>query len=136
MGFSTIYLCPFKFDKPLTPDHADILIEFSEIEHEDESGKPGGDGKPPAHYCQWIPTEDLGGLEWDKVEKFYYGKEWLVYLIETFIKPWGYTLNGESPWYIDDFQEAGILKVVNNVVAEETRDISAIKEEYGEFELY
>jgi hypothetical protein len=136
MGYSTIYLQPFKFDRPLTTDHADVLIEFSQTEHEDESGKPGGGGKPPTNYCQWIPMDDRGGLEWDKGEKFYYGTEWLVYLIETFIKPWGYIVNGESPWYIEDYQEAGILKVVDNVVSEESSEISAIKEKYGEFELY
>ena len=52
------------------------------------------------------------------------------------MKPWGYTLNGESPWYIDDFQTAGILRVTDNVVSQEERDISAIKSAYGEFDLY
>jgi hypothetical protein len=135
MGFSTIYLRPFQFDRPLTPEHANELLEFNETEHEDESGNPGGDGKPPTYYCQWIATADRTGLEWDKNEKFYRGKEWLVYLIEHFIKPWGYTLKSESPWYIDDFQVAGVLRVTDNVVTEESRDISAIKDEFGEFDL-
>lgn len=136
MGFSTIYLRPFIFDRAIAPEHADELLEFNETEHEDSDGNPGGDGKPPTYYCQWVATKDRTGLEWDKNEKFYHGKEWLVYLIENFIKPWGYTLNGESPWYIDDFEEAGILRVTDNVVTEETRDIAAIKDEYGEFDLY
>ena len=129
MGFSTIYLKPFRFDRALDPEQARILIDSSETEHEDEAGNPGGDGKPPTYYCQWVPTEDGERLEWDKNEKFYYGKEWLEYLIETFIAPWVYRLNGESPWYIDDFQEAGILKVADNVVTEERRDISTIKDD-------
>jgi hypothetical protein len=136
MGFSTIYLCPFSFDRAIEPEHAKVLVDFHATEHEDEAANPGGDGKPPTYYCQWIPTEDRRGLEWDKHEKFYYGKEWLVYLIDRFIKPWGYKLNGESPWYIDDFQEAGILKVSDNVVTEELCDISAIKDEYGELDFY
>jgi hypothetical protein len=72
MGFSTIYLRPFYFDRPIEPEHANILNEFSETEHEDESGNSGGEGKPPTYYCQWIPTKDYQGLEWDKNEKFYY----------------------------------------------------------------
>ena len=136
MGFSTIYLRSFRFDRALDPEYVQILIDFSETEHEDESGNPGGNGKPPTFYCQWVPTEDRQGLEWDKNEKFYYGKEWLIYLIDRFIKPWGYTLNGECPWYIDDHEEAGILKVSDNVVSEESRDYVAIKDEYGEFDLY
>jgi hypothetical protein len=49
---------------------------------------------------------------------------------------WGYTLNGESPWYIDDFEAGGILRVTDNVVSQEERDITAIKSQYGEFDLY
>jgi len=136
MGFSTIYLRPFHFDRPLAPEHAKELLDFSETEHEDADGNPGGNGKPETYYCQWIPTADGTGLEWDKNEKFYFGTDWLVYLIDRFIKPWGYTLNGESPWYIDDFQAAGILRVTDNVVSEESAEIGQIKGEYGEFDLY
>ena len=136
MGFSTIYLKPFQLDRPLTPEQVEELVEFNETEHEDENGEPGGEGKPPTYYCQWVPTADRAGLEWDKNEKFYFGAEWLEYLIEHYIKPWGYTLNGESPWYIDDFEAGGILRVTDNVVSQEERDIAAIKSQYGEFDLY
>ncbi|TWU00589.1 hypothetical protein Pla108_15410 [Botrimarina colliarenosi] len=136
MGFSTIYLKPFRFDRVIDTEHAEVLFEFSDTEHEDENGEPGGDGKPPTYYCQWIPTEDRAGLEWDKNEKFYHGKEWLEYLIERFIEPWGYKLNGEVPWYIDDFEQAGMLTVKDNIVSEEPRDIEAIKSEYGQIDLY
>ena len=136
MGFSTIYLNPFHFDRQIDQEHANILIAFSQTEHEDESGRPGGRGMPPTYYCQWVPTDDRMGLEWDKNEKFYFGLDWLEYLIENFIQPWGYTLNGESPWYVDDFQEAGFLRITDNVVTEERGDIDAIKAEYGEFDLY
>ena len=132
MGFSTYYLRPFHLDRPLTAEHAAVLEEFAETEHEDENGEPGGDGKPPTLYCQWVPTEDRTGLEWDKGEKFYFGDEWLVYLIDRFLKPWGYTLNGECPWYCDEFDAAGILRVADNVVFGEPRPIDAIKDEFDE----
>ncbi|TWT88802.1 hypothetical protein Mal64_22900 [Pseudobythopirellula maris] len=136
MGFSTIYLRPFAFDRKLENEHANELFEFNDTEHQDENGEPGGDGKPPTYYCQWVPTEDRSGLEWDKNEKFIFGEEWLEYLIKKYLSPWGYTLNGESPWYIDDFEQAGILRVVDNVVSNEPHDINAIKDEYGEYDLY
>jgi hypothetical protein len=81
MGFSTIYLRSFKLNRPLTPDHADILMEFHDTEHgiEDEED-PASLYKPETYYCQWIPTEDWAGIEWDGIEKFYRSKEWLVYL--------------------------------------------------------
>ena len=136
MGFSTISLRPFQFDRSLSEEHARVLIEFNETEHEDENGPPGSDGKPETFYCQWVPTDDRARLESDKGEKFYFSEEWLVYLIEKFIKPWGYSLNGESPWSIDDFEQGGILSVVDNMVGEEARDISAMKGQYGEFDIY
>jgi hypothetical protein len=138
MGFSTIYLRSFKLDRPLTQDHAVVLMEFHDTEHgiDEDEDEPAGLYKPETYYCQWIPTEDWTGIEWDGIEKFYHSQEWLVYLIERFFKPWGYTLNGESPWYIDDFEEAGILKVVDNVVSEEAADIALIKKKYGEIDLY
>jgi len=136
MGFSTIYLRSFKFDRAIDPQHAKTLLEFRDTRHEDEAGNPGVDGKPPAYYCQWIPTKDRMGLEWDKNEKFYCGEQWLAYLIERFIKPWGYTLNGESPWYIDDHDDAGILRVADDVVSQVYRDILTVKDQYGEYDLY
>jgi len=48
----------------------------------------------PGLWCHWIPTEDHKGLEWNRSEKFYNGKEWLEYLIKNFIAPRGYFLNG------------------------------------------
>ncbi len=94
MGLNTNFFGSFALDRPLTAEHKAILEDFAEEEHADEDGHPGGSGKPPAVYCQWIPTEDGGGLEWDGVEKFYYYTEWLEYLISHFLTPWGYVLNG------------------------------------------
>ncbi|QDU30494.1 hypothetical protein ETAA8_56340 [Anatilimnocola aggregata] len=136
MGFSTVYLRPFHFDRPLDPQHAASLREFHETEHEYDDGNPGGEGMPPTYYCQWIPSADGRQLEWDKNEKFYFGKEWLEYLIQRFIAPWGYQLNGASPWYIDEFEAAGILMVTDNVVSDEDRDIGSVKREFGEFDIY
>lgn len=136
MGFSTIYLRAFSFDRPLSEEHAELLIEINQTEFDDAEYNVGEEGGPPNMYCQWVPTEDRLGLEWDKIEKFYDAEKWLTYLIDNYIQPWGYKLNGESPWYIDDFQQAGILRVVDNVVIQEPREIDDIKKEYGELDLY
>lgn len=42
----------------------------------------------PSFYCQWIPTEDCQGIEWDGGEKFYSAEKWLKYIIENYLKPW------------------------------------------------
>ena len=94
MGLNTNFYGRFSLDRPLTPEHRVILEEFTDTEHEDEEGRLGLDGKPPTLYCQWVPTEDSAGLEWDGAEKFYYYGPWLEYLISRFFRPWGYTVNG------------------------------------------
>ncbi len=54
--------------------------------------------QPPAGqpdlWCHWIPTEDGTAIVQDGGDKFYSYTDWLVYLIEHFLKPWGYILNG------------------------------------------
>lgn len=77
--------------------------------NEPPSGQPG-------LWCQWVPTENGDGIEWDQGEKFYDYVEWLKYLIENFLKPWGYVLNGEVTWAGEDRDDLGQITVLNNTV--------------------
>jgi hypothetical protein len=70
----------------------------------------------PGVWCQWCPTEDGEGIEWDKGEKFYNDKEWLEYLINHFFKVWGYTLNGKVEWRGESGDDFGKIFVKDNVV--------------------
>lgn len=75
---------------------------------------------PPAGqsglWCQWVPTEDGMGIEFDQGEKFYEYTPWLVYIIDNFLKPWGYVVNGKVDWQGDDSNDRGKIWVKNNVV--------------------
>ena len=96
MGYDTRFVGHFILDRPLMKEHKASLEEFAEIVH-----TPGEDGKPrypECQYCQWVPTMDATGIGWDGGEKFYCWLEWLAYLIERYLKPWGYRLNGEVRW--------------------------------------
>lgn len=70
----------------------------------------------PGLWCQWVPTADGQGIEWDGCEKFYHYTQWLEYIIANFLKPWGYTLSGEVKWFGEDRKDMGVLRVVQNVV--------------------
>jgi hypothetical protein len=70
----------------------------------------------PSLWCQWIPTEDNMGIEWDGNEKFYCYDEWLTYIIDNFLKPWGITLSGEVEFQGEDIGDTGKIIVVDNVV--------------------
>lgn len=68
----------------------------------------------PGLWCQWIIEENE--LVWDQGEKFYDYVEWLKYLIDKFIAPSGYKLNGEIEFQGEDADDFGTIRVNNNVV--------------------
>lgn len=70
----------------------------------------------PGLWCKWSPTEDGNGIEWNQHEKFYNYVEWLKYIIEHFLKPWGYVLNGKVSWRGEEFSDIGNIVVKNNIV--------------------
>jgi hypothetical protein len=78
------------------------------------------DNEPPAGqpglWCQWQSSEDRTAIIWGGGEKFYAYVEWLEYLIEHFLTPWGYILNGEMKWQGEDEADRGTITVKNNRV--------------------
>lgn len=75
----------------------------------------------PGLWCQWEPTDDGCGIQWDEGEKFYCYVEWLEYIVENFLKPWGYKLNGLVEWDGEGHGDVGVIRVVDNVVTEHER---------------
>lgn len=71
----------------------------------------------PGLWCQWVPSSDDTGIEWDGGEKFCDYEEWLVYLVQHFLKPWGYVLNGQVKWIGEDPGDMGMLVVEDNKVS-------------------
>ncbi len=70
----------------------------------------------PGLWCQWIPTSDGRGIQWNGGEKFYHYIAWLQYLIIHFLEPWGYLLNGSVNWMGEDPSDTGHITVENNLI--------------------
>ena len=70
----------------------------------------------PGLWCQWVPNEDGTAIVWDDGEKFYNYVEWLEYLIEHFLKPWGYVLNGSVSYSGEEPDDRGWIHVKDNRV--------------------
>lgn len=70
----------------------------------------------PGLWCQWIPTDDGGGIKWNGTEKFYDYVEWLQYIINNFLEPWGYVLRGEVNWQGEREEDIGMIFIENNVI--------------------
>ncbi len=81
----------------------------------DENRPPTGQ---PSLYCQWIPTADGHGVEWDGREKFYRYVEWLQYLIIHFLDCWGYQLSGTVNWQGEVPSDRGQIVVVDNQIVQ------------------
>jgi hypothetical protein len=81
----------------------------------DYNSPPAGQ---PGLWCQWVPSEDGASIEWDGGEKFYNYVEWIEYLIEHFLEPWGYKLNGEVEWQGEDGGDFGEIAIEDNIVRE------------------
>ena len=137
MGYSTDFYGVFKLNKRLEPEHHAFLKKLSEtrrmarnvdpmygIEGElyvedDEIGVVDHNRPPktqPGLWCQWCPTEDGMGIEWDGGEKFYQYVEWLEYIIIVVLKPRGYVLSGEVRWSGEEQGDVGKIIVNDNKV--------------------
>lgn len=95
-------------------------------------GESSGDGTiadyntpPPGQpglWCQWIPSETHEAqLVWDEGEKFYHYVEWLEYLIDKFLTPWGYSLAGMVEWQGEEHDDRGRIKIespLNKVIVQ------------------
>lgn len=64
----------------------------------------------PNVWCQWEPTEDRLGIAWNGTEKFYHYTEWLQYLCDHFLGPWGYVLTGEVSYQGEREKDIGTVR--------------------------
>ena len=144
MGYTTDFQGVFTLNKKLTPKLQEYLKKFANtrrmarklpkkygVEGEfyvDGGGMCGQDHEDsvidynhppstqPGLWCQWVPTDDGMGIEWDGGEKFYHYVEWLQYIVSNFLEPKGYVLNGTVSWHGEDSDDVGVIKVEDNVI--------------------
>jgi hypothetical protein len=105
---------------PVGPEGCYFIGAVSDLTREphvesivDENSPPGGQ---PGLWCQWVPNESGSSLQWNGGEKFHNFVEWLEYMIEHFLRPWGRVVEGRVEWQGDDDLDRGILLTHNNDV--------------------
>lgn len=87
----------------------------------------------PGLWCQWEPTSDRKGIEWNGTEKFSFYLEWLEYLVKNFLAPWGYTLSGSVSWMGEDYEDSGVISVVNGLITIDEQELHSESKEVSEF---
>jgi hypothetical protein len=70
----------------------------------------------PSLWCNWTPSEEGTKIIWNGREKFYSFVEWLDYLIEEFLRRWGYLLNGKLVWQGQDPLDLGTISIIDNFI--------------------
>lgn len=114
MGYTTRFSGKFAFSRQLTLDEKNVLDGISQGDGELHEGAIK-DGSPDG-YCQWETSKDGRSLQWDGSEKFYDYEEWLRFLVEKRLKPWGVDVTGRVTWQGEDIDDRGILTVRDGVV--------------------
>ena len=134
MGYTTEFEGRFILNKPLDEETYTYLINFADSRRmkRDVDPKYGIEGEfytadestgvidyntppstQPGLWCQWIPSEDHKGIEWDGNEKFYNYREWLDYIIKNFLEPKGYKLSGTVKYQSERSNDRGIINGSN-----------------------
>jgi hypothetical protein len=100
----------------------EFYVEESSMfgEHSDKKVKVLNINEPPSTqpglWCQWIPTDDYEGLEWDSNEKAYCMEDWIFYIINRYLAPRGYVVNGLVNAYGEEPGDIWAIRVEDNVV--------------------
>lgn len=119
MGYTTDFWGTVSVVPPLNQAEADYLATFNETRHMVRENGPyfvdgqrfspydaadivdanRSDSSQPGLWCQWIPTDDLAGIEWDQGEKFYASAEWMKWIIDHLLKPGAHAATSDNPQF-------------------------------------
>jgi hypothetical protein len=72
--------------------------------------------KQPGLWCQWVPNEHGTAIIWNGGETFFDYVQWLEYLLEHFLTPWRYVVNGKVNWAGEHERDRGTIVVKDNKV--------------------
>ncbi len=108
MGYTTRFEGQFSITPPLSYEHrAELRARIRDEEWPEIDGV-----EVPDAYCQWEPTKDGCGLEWDGGEKFYHYDDWIEFLA-AFLQTKGYVVTGSVRFRGESFDDCGVLTIVD-----------------------
>ncbi len=117
MGYTTEFRGRFELHPSLSHEQ---WLEIGDL-----SEKRGGD--TPDSYCQWVPSREGDALVWDGGEKFYYYADWLQWIIDNKLKPWGINIAGAVTWQGEEVGDVGRLEVVDGKAVATKIDLTGVE---------
>jgi hypothetical protein len=94
----------------------DSLMDFAASYSLQQEAKTQLKGQPGL-WCPWEIADDGSAVLAPVDESKHYDfVEWIAYIIDRFLKPWGYKLNGQTTWNGQEDDDFGIILVRDNEV--------------------
>lgn len=109
MGYTTEFTGAVELGRKLTMAEAKELLEIAE--GDDAKKVTGIDA-----YFQWVPSDDLQHIVWDRNEKFYKYTEQLEWLCNKWLRQRQILANGVLYWQGEETGDTGTITVTANCV--------------------
>ena len=122
MPYSVYYRGEITISPPLTEEHAAVVATFARKECNQLTkpifariaASPGPD--LPAYWDLFDISEDRATILPDEDESSHGLRLCLMLLVEHYLAPLGYVLNGEVSWDADDVNDRGCIFVKDNLI--------------------
>lgn len=127
-----IYLTKFSETRRMARDNRQLIqdrfgmevglplgIEGEYYVRGDEAGVVDYNSPPktqPGLWCNWVPNTQGTEIIYNNVEKFYKYKDWIYYLLENFLIPWGYIVNGTISYSGEYPGDSGDIIITDNTI--------------------
>ena len=89
----------------------------------------------PSSWCNWTPSKDGNSVRWNCRKNSYEYIKWLQYIINNFLGPHGYTLNGKVTYYGDCTTEYINLDGSETSSINSTDSTDSAENDYGEITI-
>lgn len=70
----------------------------------------------PKYICNWMVSNDGRKLKWNNQSEFIDYEDWLIFIINNYLKPNNIKLNGVISWFGVKNEDMGKIKIINNEI--------------------
>ena len=122
MSYSVYYRGEIQIHPPLSEEHAAAVLAFSKKERNELTepifARVAASEEPdlPGYLELFEISEDRSTILPDEDESNHGLRLWLVLLVQHYLGPLGYVLNGEVSWDASDVEDRGRIFVKDNAV--------------------